>query len=229
MPSTFWHIFEILRDDKLRQRVERELGPRNSLGSKSWKFMDLCASPMLQSMQSEVTRLRMATAVIRNVDSDDFLLGGQYAIPKGTTVLAFPSHAALQTEAWRKVRPQTIARPLEEFWAERFLVPDTRKVAAKDTEKDSSNGRGKTMKYSMEGLNALHFTFGGGQNMCPGRAWAKNIQIATLAVLFGEYELELVDAAGADSLIPALRKTSVGIIKPLGKIAVRIRICDGKT
>ncbi|KAF2121682.1 cytochrome P450 [Lophiotrema nucula] len=216
VPSTFWYIFEALKDDDLRHRLKCELD------SHSDDILSICSSPLLQSMQSEVTRCRMATAVIRRVEADDVILAGRYSIPKGTTVLAFPSDSALNTEAWRKIRPQSVMRPLEKFWAERFLTHDTRDTGDESAEKNPRKDN-SAMKYSTEGLNALHFTFGGGQNMCPGKAWAKNIQIATLAVLFTDYEVELIDVEAANSLIPPLRQTAVGTIKPLAKVGVRIR------
>jgi cytochrome P450 len=215
MPSSFWFILETLRNPELDKYIYSEIKGLFDPKSGKYDVGTLTSIPIIQSMHAEIGRLRMATGTIRECQVDGFELDEDWSIPKGVQVLIFSQDLALNTELWGKARPQTVERSLEEFWPERFLVPD--KPA---NEKKGQIGTGR---FSMEGIGSLHSTFGGGRHLCPGRYVAKAIQAATLAVLLCEYEVQLSDPESVEAAIPPLRESAIGQIKPLDKVRIRIR------
>jgi cytochrome P450 len=207
MPSSFWSCFEALRDPGLKNALIRLVPDYYHADDGSYDIVGLTSVPLLQSMNTEISRLRMPTPVARSCESSDFQLDDNHTIPRGTRVLMFSHAPALNTEAWAKGRPHTVTRPLNEFWAERFLVPDK---------------KNETSRFSTEGVNGLLTTFGGGHHLCPGRHLAKDVQIGILSVLLNEYEVEFVDLEGVEKLIPSV-PVAFGSREPSGRIPVRIR------
>lgn len=70
-----------------------------------------------------------------------------YTIPRNTTMGTFSSITARNQPAWEFLRPQTVTRPLDKFWPERFIVW----------------GRGDSKsKFSVEGLAECWMSYGGG-------------------------------------------------------------------
>lgn len=61
------------------------------------------------------------------------------------------------------------------------------------------------------------------ENRCPGRHFARNIGIVTLAVLLGEFQCEVLDVEGASKMDPPLKDFAFGTMKPTGKVPGRIR------
>lgn len=177
-------------------------------------------------MHAEIGRLRMATGAIRTNEVHNFKLDEKWLIPKGMSVMIFSHDLALNTELWANARPQTVARPLEEFWAERFLVPD--KPTNQERKTTIVPEKIGTGRFSMEGVSALHTTFGGGQHLCPGRYLARAVQAGTLAVLLCEYEIELSDPDDVEYVLPLVRELAYGTVKPRDKIRVRIRKREAK-
>ena len=135
------------------------------------------------------------------------------------SVIIFSRDLSLNTDLWAAARPHTVSRPLEEFWAERFLVPDRPAANVKKTTPERI-GEGR---FSTEGVGALNVTFGGGQQMCSGHYLARAIQAATLAVLLSEFDIQLSDPEDADRMLPPPRELIVGSAKPLGDVRIRIR------
>lgn len=215
MPSTFWYIFETLRNPTLSKYLASEIKPLCDPVSGKYNVAALTSLPILQSMHAEIGRLRMATGAIRTSEVDNFKLDDNWIVAKGTSVMIFSHDLALNTELWVNARPQIVERPLEEFWPDRFIIP----------EKSAKEGKGqvRTGRFSMEGVGTLHVTFGGGQHLCPGRYLAKAVQAGTLAVLLSEYEVQLSDPESAEQVIPPVREAAYGTVRPLDKVRVRIR------
>ncbi|KAF2475223.1 cytochrome P450 [Lindgomyces ingoldianus] len=223
MPSTFWYIFETLRNPDLVMHLTSEVEKRYDANSGSYDFAALSGIPILQSMHTEIGRLRMATGAIRTNEGGLFKLDENWVIPKGTSVMIFSHDLAMNTELWSRARPRTVERPLEDFWAERFLIPEK---LSRDQPKTVEVSRIGSGRFSMEGIGALHVTFGGGHHLCPGRHFAKAVQISTLSVLLSEYEMELCNVGAAERQIPPVRRAAYGTVRPLGNIPVRIRRRD---
>nr|GFD58091.1 hypothetical protein [Tanacetum cinerariifolium] len=57
----------------------------------------------------------------------------------------------------------------------------------------------------------------------PGSRFISALQVATLAVLFAEFDIQLCDTDEVDAVLPAVGEFAFGTVKPLDKIAVRIR------
>ncbi|KAH7132575.1 putative cytochrome-like protein P450 [Dendryphion nanum] len=220
MPSTFWFIFETIKNPALVKHLRAEFKPYYDPATGTYDIVGLTNLPIIQSMHAEIGRLRMATGAIRTCEVDNFALDDDWTISKGTSVIVLSHDLALNTKLWAEARPQTVIRPLEEFWPERFLIPEKTRYSEKAMKDRSKIGTGR---FSMEGVGTLHVTFGGGKHLCPGRYLAKAIQAATIALLLTEFDIELSEPEAADSIIPPLRQAAFGSIVPLDKIRVRIR------
>lgn len=77
--------------------------------------------------------------------------------------------------------------------------------------------------FSDSNLTGSWTSFGGGEHKCPGRHFARNIGIATLAALLGEYELELEDRTGMGNVVPNVRDSAFGKMEPRRTVMARIR------
>jgi hypothetical protein len=117
-------------------------------------------------------------------------------------------------------RPQIVARPLEDFWPERFLIPD-KSTSTKRYRKDRDSVT--TGTFSLDGIEALHAGLGGSNYTKPEQAFAAAVQSATLAVLLTEFEIELCDPEAVEEAMPPLREVAYGVVRPMEKIAVRVR------
>ncbi|PSN66246.1 putative cytochrome-like protein P450 [Corynespora cassiicola Philippines] len=217
MPATFWYIVEILRDPFLCKYLNTEIAKNYNKKTGTYNINAIAALPILKSIHAEVSRLRTAAIIVRQNEGNDFQLDNKWTIPKGMSVVAFSQDLALDTEAWRKARPETVERPLEEFWPERFLVTD------KQTRRSNKIGTGR---FSMDGLESVHIAPKAGNDFCPGDSFTEVVQAATLIVLFTEYEVELSEPDYLENILPPLREVAYGTVKPLDKVSMRIRLKD---
>lgn len=216
MSSTFWCVVESLRDPDLVKRLTAEMAPFYEVKTGAYDIAAITDLSIVQSLLAETGRLRTATCTIRTNVEAEFKLDDTWTIPKGMSALVFSHDLALNTELWAKARPQTVARPLEEFWAERFLTADSPTPGRKQSSRKSGIGTGR---FSMDGVEALHVSF----DWDPMRCLTKAMQAATLGVLLTEFELQLCDPEATQAALPLLREVAYGMIKPLDQIAIRIR------
>ncbi|KAF1945985.1 cytochrome P450 [Clathrospora elynae] len=221
VPSTFWMIVETLRKPHLAKYLTTEISQYHSPKAATYDVNSFVNKPIFQSIHTEIGRLRMATYMIRNNTVDDIPLDEHWTLPKGTSAIAFSQDIATNTELWAKARPRTVERPLEEFWAERFLIPD--KQLSKPQREKHNNFKVEAGKFSIDGLEALDLAIGDQQYSGLGREYIKAIQASTLAVLLSEFELQLCDPEATDAAMPTLGETAFGTVRSLDKIAVRIR------
>mgnify|MGYP001940411620 CR=1 FL=1 len=210
VPITFWYLYESLRIPDVRTRVLTELKNHVKPETGTYSFMQLASLPFLQSLHAETTRRYTANLSVRDVTAPVFVLDDKYSVPKGTTVFIPNKWAGTYAPGWAKNRAQALARPLTTFWPERYLIHD-------------GSGKEKRERFSDTGLAGNWTSFGGGEHKCPGRHFARNIGIVTLAVLMGEFDLEVVDVEQARKLDPDHTKRAFGTLKPTGKVAARIR------
>lgn len=134
-------------------------------------IMALQKQPLLQSVFSEVLRLRVSIMISRMVEWAPVKFR-DYSIPPGDFVLMPTDAMHYNEEAWERAG-RSSSKSLQEFDAERFLVP-------------SDSGP----QYSTDGLAGLWIPFGGGERMCPGRHLAKLEMIYTFAYLFSNYDIQ---------------------------------------
>lgn len=111
--------------------------------------VSLPLGPLLQSMHAETTRYYSCNLTVREVIVPKYALNEKYTIEKGTTVFIPNKFAGQFTSAWELTRPKAVSRPLDEFWAERYLVDEV----------------GKRERFSDVGLGGNWTSFGGGEHV----------------------------------------------------------------
>ena len=207
IPSLTWFIFEICRDPDLLARVEKEIGACRISSTEtheaSLDINKLCSQPLLQSIYAETLRLRVALFVTRTPEHEDFNLG-EWKLPAKTAIALSSRTAAMNPSIWNAGTFEN-PKPLHTFWADRFLIypndPSSgplRKDLA-DEKILPRHGRSTTVEtlsetestFSMDGVAGGWIPYGGGQRMCPGRHFAKQEIIGTLALLLTHYEIVL--------------------------------------
>lgn len=210
LPASFWLIYEALRSPNLRARLLAERQTCYKPDSGELDIAKLCSAPLHQSAYAEVLRLRVAVPSLRMSETESFSLG-DYTVPKDTTLVILSNITARNHTAWASARPCTVSKPLDQFWAERFLVPSD-----DDPEKMPE-------KFSLDGLQACWMPYGGGQLICPGRHLAKNEIIGALAVIMEAFEVEFTDLRRAECVGVNLDGVPSGALPPTTGVPVKIR------
>lgn len=205
----------------------------------------LSSDPLIQSLYAETLRLRAATLVLRSTKDDGVTLGN-WVMPQGNIMVMSTYHAHRDQDTWN-IGTAEEPHPLDEFWAERFLVhssktssgplkprsadkndvtsttvPDLSTLPSSPTVpaaklNDNSNG---SAYFSTEGLAGAWIPYGGGQNMCPGRHFAKQEILCIFAFMVTSFDIHLID--------PSPPRVDwggfgTGILAPAGK-GIRCRI-----
>jgi hypothetical protein len=171
----------------------------------------LSQEPLMGSFQTEVHRLRTATCTVRINETNGFPLDKHWSLRKGDAVAMFSHDLSLNANVWKKAQPESLARPLEEFWAERFLTPHrkSRKVAPEEIFEPGGLGDLVTRLTKLDDY--------------PGHGFIAALRMATIAVLFAEFEVQICDEDQLDAALPPVNELAFGTVKPLEKAAVRIR------
>jgi hypothetical protein len=128
-------------------------------------------------------------------------------------------------------------RPLDTFWADRFLIypndpksgPLRKEYATEDEVlRDGKhpvgieNSSGNSPVFSMDGVGGGWIPYGGGQRMCPGRHFAKQEIIGTLALLLTDFEIQL-NLRNKTMPESDMRFFPFGGLPPTAKIPFKIR------
>jgi len=169
-PATGWMLLHLLSPTSppdLKQRIMKEIhSVQRSDGSID--VPALAKLPLLNSVFHETLRLYVDLLVVRKVNVD-VALDNKHYVRKGEMVMA-PS--------WMTHRsPEYFDRPTE-FDAERFLA------------EDPETGE---LTYSVTGLNGKFWPFSGGSYMCPGRTFAKQEVLGTVAVLLLNFDIQFIE------------------------------------
>ena len=230
--AAFWFILEILNDQTLLARVRKELEPLLSdLSTKQRLEVDmkkLSGSALIQAIWAETLRLHVAINIVRSTKYENFRFDN-WLIPRDRTIV-IPAHTAHMDEsAWNTRSGETI-HPLNEFWADRFLIHPNN-AGSSPWRQDSSSEHipgplhgethGKESTFSQKNLQDAFIPFGGGDSMCPGRHFAKHEAIFSFALLFTTYDIEI--RKGTAKPEADLRHFGRGTLPPKGKIPFRIR------
>ena len=127
-------------------------------------------SDLLQSMYAEILRLYVAMIVMRS-PSQDFKLR-DWTLKAGEVVflLTYAQHRDTT------IFPNDNERPINKFWADRFIVQE---------------GSDVKPVFSMQGYEGSWIPYGGGSHVCPGRQFAKQEMLLTVAVLLSNFDIEL--------------------------------------
>ncbi|KAI1841568.1 hypothetical protein JX265_004702 [Neoarthrinium moseri] len=202
-PTMFWYLYEALRDPALHARMMDEVAACRNHGG--WHSIpDLASQPLLESAYAEVLRLRISIVMGRTVEHGDIKVGG-YRVPRGDVVLMPTDSMHFNKEAWTRAGGST-EKPLNEFDAERFLVPSE---------------TGKPL-FSTDRLAGLWIPYGGGDRMCPGRHLVKLEMLIIYAYLFTAYEIE-VNETDMGKIKPNTGYVSFGALPPNRALRFRIR------
>ncbi|KAI9741289.1 MAG: hypothetical protein M1834_003006 [Cirrosporium novae-zelandiae] len=237
IPAICWCIFDILARPALLARVRDEITPCliSAPDDIDLKFdiEKLCRIPLLQSIYAEELRLRVAVMVCRSPPKSDFQLAG-WKIRKNAIATMFSWTAARDKEVWNTGNPST-PHPVDEFWEDRFIVypndstsgpllPNS-KAISKPKPKPSipPSPKNKNSPYfSIENMAGAWIPYGGGQNMCPGRHFAKQEIIGSIAMFLTAYDIELTVDDGWTPQ-PDMSYFMFGTLPVKGKISARIR------
>ncbi|KAK2037424.1 cytochrome P450 [Colletotrichum somersetense] len=178
VPMSTWAMMELIADPELYQAVREECLAASTAdpitGKRTFELEKLMSMPLLQSVYVETLRLHVSINVTREVTQPITLDG--YLLAEGSLIQA-PSQIGQYNESvWG-----SIEHPASEFWIGRHLKKSGEKV-----------------EFTMAGRTNSFFPFGGGSSICPGRVFAKQEIIMTLAALVTRFEIELLEWTHSD-------------------------------
>jgi hypothetical protein len=214
-----WSLLEVTKRPQFANELTLGLSHYSPSQGATYNIQEIVGMPLMESLLAETIRLR--TAAIEALNSQTSLtLDEHWTVPADTRIVAMSHDMALHTNAWANARARTVKRPLEIFWPERFLVEDHSSVGL-DTKGHRCNIGEIT--FSMEGLEPLNITLGSGRPPILGRELTRAIHATTMAVLLNEFEIQLCDAELFDAVLPQMQEAAFGMLRPIDKIAIRIR------
>jgi hypothetical protein len=216
IPCTIWSLLEVIRRPQLADHLTANISRYSPSQGASYNVDDITSLSPMRSLLAETVRLRTA-AVQVHINRQSLVLDDHWTIPSDTPIVTLSHDLALNTEAWARIRPRTIKKPLEEFWPERFLSHE--RGGSNSVPKSAQSG----VAFSFSGLESLDMGLNFGNQPILGSKHAKAIHAATLAVLLNEFEIQLCDAELFDAVLPPAREVAFGMLKPLEHVAVRIR------
>ncbi|KAF2668284.1 cytochrome P450 [Microthyrium microscopicum] len=213
IPAAGWflmHLLDPYGDQTLLPRLMKELKTAQRPDG-SLDVSTLCGLTLLQSMWQEILRLYTDVLVTRDTRQDitlPFDEGKKKMLFRAGSVIMAPSYLGHHDErAW-------MDPPCEQFYAERFLV---------------DNPETGLSQFSMNGTPGKLFPFGGGKTICPGRIFAKQEVLASVAMVLLTFDFDFVsytDLGGNKTSRfpgPADVFQGTGVIAGNGDVRVRIK------
>jgi hypothetical protein len=252
LPMAFWNLIHIYNDRELLSCAEVEYrgcivaspsspttAPASSEQSDStsaemaqdssgelplcFDIKPLLLSPLLQSVYAEALRMRVIMFHNRSPALRDYKFG-PFTLRKGGLVILPTVVASHDSGLWGSSRTACGTRPLDQFWAERFLVPEKDQGSEASEARNSNStkaadGLSKKMTFSTQGLEGAWIPYGGGSFTCPGRHLAKQEIMGTAAVFAGYFDMEVLNG------VPCMdnRFFGMGTQPPGEPVPVRIR------
>ncbi|KAF1835135.1 hypothetical protein BDW02DRAFT_496609 [Decorospora gaudefroyi] len=221
IPSAIWIMIENLRKPHLAKNFATSISQYRLSGSSTYNVAGVVSLPLFQSTHREISRLRTAQYMVHTHGRHDVQLDHRWTLPTGYTTISFSHDIALNSQLWVNTRPRSVERPLDDFWAERFLIPE--KYASKAQDKQQNKESVQVGRFNVEGLELLSPVLGDGQPLAQDSGYSKAIQAATLSVLLCEFEIQPCDSGAIDAAMPPIREVAYGVMRPRERIAVRIR------
>ncbi|KAF2101498.1 cytochrome P450 [Rhizodiscina lignyota] len=218
IPATGWmlmHIIDPNGDKTVLPRVMEELQTaKNPDGTVN--IQTLIALPLVASIFHEILRLYVDVLVTREISHDTVLpleegKNPRQTLLKGGGVVMAPSFLGHRDA---KVWSPPGMPPYDVFYADRFLKTDPE--------------TGKTV-FSTAGSVGKLFPFGGGRTICPGRVFAKQEVLGSVAYMLLNFEFEVlkyVDVKGKTvNHFPGLREgfSGSGIMVMGGDVRVKMK------
>ncbi|KAF2851767.1 putative cytochrome-like protein P450 [Plenodomus tracheiphilus IPT5] len=226
VPSSFWTLIEVLREESFPKRLTSEIVQHHSPNLAEYDITSINSIPLMQAVQRETQRLHTANCFVQTLRSD-CQLDAAWSAPKGSSMVAFSHDVAMNTQAWAKARPRTVEKPLDQFWPERFLVPDRTTSNKQSQRRSEKSGAGR---FSSEGLEHMFSTFEDDQTAILGADFVRALQTATLAVFLIEFELQLCEIEVREGEeVPSVPQLAFGRLGFHENMAVRIRKRSIKT
>ena len=215
IPAVGWmlmHTLNPLGDKTLYGRIMEELKPVQKKDG-TLDIPTLLTLPLLQSMFHEVLRVYADVLVSRDLQADLVLPLDE----SGKKKVYLNKNASVMAPSWIGHHDETEwsgNAPCDTFYAERFLKadPETGKVA-----------------FSLTGTVGKYFPFGGGKSICPGRVFAKQEVLASVALLLLGFDFEVIgfmdEKGGKADKFPGLRNAYLGsgVVVVGGDMKVKIK------
>ncbi|RAH41200.1 cytochrome P450 [Aspergillus brunneoviolaceus CBS 621.78] len=173
VPMSTWALMHLVADPALYRAVRDECLAASTTdpitGRRGFDPQKLFGMPLLQSVYIETLRLHVSINVTREVTQPITLDG--FLLTPGSLIQA-PSQIGQYNEGvW-----SAPGHPASEFWGYRNLKRESEKP-----------------EFTMTGKTSSFFPFGGGPSICPGRVFAKQEILMTIAALVTRFEIELID------------------------------------
>lgn len=226
----------LLRPDVLsrtRDEIAKALDASKT-GVKGLDIAKLLSQPFLQSIYAEELRMRAGVAIQRAPVVDNFKIGA-WDFPRDQMILASSWHEHRDKDVWNEGPVKGIMHPVEEFWAERFLVypddpssgprkPDSKSkanVRFSDNEKNYPKVEGGNEPvFTVDPMQGSFMPYGGGMKMCPGRFYAKQEIMVATAMFLTMFDIELEKKELPQ---PDMTYYPFGVVPPLGKFPASMR------
>jgi cytochrome P450 len=214
----------------VREEVAGAFVTDSATGARTLDVQKAVALPLLQSLFTEILRLRVSMVIMRVVE-EPMSIGG-VNIAKGSLIHAYSGVAHIDEDTWGA--PE---HPADQFWAERHI-----KYVE---ERDQTGQLHRRREFAMAASPACFFPFGtlppfsstkgsslirltgGGVPICPGRQFAKNEVFTMLGILVDRFDMEFVrwtNFDGSPSDRPAesdQRFSGIGSLPPDRDMTVR--------
>ena len=99
---------------------------------------------------------------------------------------------------------------------------DAAKVKGGEEVEKTEGGEAAAPKFAPEKVAGQFIPYGGGENICPGRFYAKQEAMAGMAMFLAKFEIELQLEPGR-VLEPNKKQFGFGVMEPKGEIRARMR------
>ncbi|KAK3679793.1 hypothetical protein LTR78_000169 [Recurvomyces mirabilis] len=235
-PVAFWTLSYILSDPTLlsdiRVEVERCITTDPSTNTHTLSISALRAkAPLLWSCMRETMRIAATMNINRYITQDTEIVnhttGESFVLRKGGVVTVAANVLHFRPEIW--------GQDVAEFRPRRFLSQHGGGVKVDGVAGGEFEGKGKVLHDPAatfrDGNGKLHpgafRTFGGGNNICPGRHLAANEILAIIGLFVAGFEVSMVD--GSPYVGPPYEKMKViaGVHKPAHDVEVCVRRREG--
>jgi cytochrome P450 len=227
-----WNIIEVFNDKILLSRVRAELAAADFQGITTNEDIEkLTAIPLLQSIYSELLRLRVEVQTLFSSDTEDICIN-EWRLPKNSLVIV-PAGAAHRDPTFWNARDGKY--PLDSFWADRFLAypndpqsgprkavrPTKTKNGIEAARSPRTVHNSNKPRFVSSGLANSYMPYGIGERTCPGRGFARREIVAFCALIVDQFDIEILSKEKGFKVTSAFY--GIGTQRPRNKIAFKIR------
>ena len=202
----------------------------------------LSRQPLLQSVYAEILRLYISVFLTRCNERSDIQIN-DWLLPRNKILLVSSDPAHFDPEIWNSTDGH---HPPAAFWAERFLVrndankgvvppkttllhntkenlvPHEKQLGTESSSPPNYDTDTEApRKFTLSGRNGSWIPYGGGSRACPGRHFAKQEILITVAMLLADFDVEILGDESALGIQSG--RFGLGAQVPVGKIPVRIK------